>query len=142
MSHLLEISQRVTCLFWPPRSVVKEAGLIYIRPQWISPLIGRLASDVNDAVRMYNCVKRADQSESAALTQWACPRRFLEVITRFTGISALNRRRARVSSRYLFIYCRRLLLFPRCCACAFMCLSIIRIKSRWSILNLTDYRPS
>lgn len=93
-------------------------------------------------VQMFKCVKPLTNQNPLPFTQWACLRTFLDMIRRFTGISAFHRRQARVFLYYLFIYCRGLLLFSRCCACAFMCLSIIQIMSRWSILNRMDYRPS
>jgi len=91
---------------------------------------------------MFKCVEPGDQSDSASFTQWACLRTFLDKTISVTGISAFHRRQAIVFLCYLFIYRRRLLLFWRCCACAFMCLSIIQITSRWTILSRMDYRPS
>lgn len=89
----------------------------------------------------FKCAKLADQSESAAHREWACLRTFLDVVRPFTGISALTAGR-RECCRVIYLFIVGDLLFSRCCACAFMCLSIIQIKSRWIILNRTDYRLS
>lgn len=120
-------------------SVVKEVGPDLHTTQWPPAVIGLWDSDINDGFQMR---RPGGLSESASFTQWACLRTFLDSISGVTGISAFHRRQAKVFLCYLFIYCRRLLLFWRCCACAFMCLSIIQIMSRWTILNRMDYPPS
>ncbi len=102
-------------------SVVKEACLIYIRAQRISLVIGRLASEVKDGGQIGSNAQNSLTNQSPPpFTQWACLRTFLDLVRPFTGISAFNRRQERVFSCYLFIYCRRLIIFKMLCLCLYV----------------------